>query len=290
MAEQGDAGTTGVVVTEGTEGQEGTEGTILDSGAGTEGGEGNDASFASTLGEDYANDSNFTKFNDVESLAKSYRELSKTIGKDKVVLPTEGEEYDAQLKAVMNKLGTPEGIEGYTVEKADLSEFGIEDAMDIDGFKAMALEANMTDAQANTLYGWYASEMKGKLAANKNALQESHDAAETALRQEYGDAFPDSLAKANKVFDQHFPSLKKLDKSVGNDPEFIKDLVNISKIFSESSVGDLPSTSSNTPAEAAAERRTLMNSDAYLQPAHMEHAEAVIKARELLKQELAGQA
>lgn len=239
------------------------------------------------LSDGYRNDPNISKFNSPDALAKGYTEISKMIGKDKVVLPSgEGAEYDAQMDELFSRLGMPETADGYGLENIDLSEHGINATLETGDFAEVARQLRMTPEQAKGVLDYYVNDVTSKNAQSVESQNQSVNEARVALRNEFGAAYDESMAAANSIFKEHFPSLEGSD--LVRDPNFVKDLVKLSKNFGETKLGKMPSSGAKTPGEAKAEKTTLMQSEAYTNQMHPEHDAAVDKYFSLLEMEMAG--
>lgn len=241
-------------------------------------------SFLSGLSDDLRDNSGLTKFKDTNGLAKSYLELQKTLGKDKAVIPGEGATPE-ELDGYFSKVGMPETADDYKFDNAE--------NLKLDGFKNFARENRFTQAQAQAGVEW----IKNQAMANEKQASEQREqaiqSADVELRQELGEAYGESMARAKSFVQSNFPSImenKDISEGLGNDPRFIKDMVKLSKMMGEASINGVPKQTTLTPAEAQSKRTALMNSDAYLNRMNPEHEATVLKARELLQTSLSGQA
>lgn len=244
------------------------------------------SNFADSLDVEYRNDPNINKFKDINEMAKSYNSLSSMLGKKKAVIPTD--KTDAKAMAdYFSKVRIPENVDGYKLEPIDLSAVGIE-SLDFEGFKEAALANNMTQDQANGIAKWYSENVLSTQTQSAEQLQQATSQAGLELRKEFGAAYDEKISKAQNFFKSNFASLsenQELMNKLGNDPKFIKDIANLSSKFSEASIGDVPKTSTLTPAEAGKEKVRLMSTDAYSNQMHPEHKDTVEKYRKLLEQE-----
>lgn len=73
------------------------------------------------LDPDLKNNPSIQKFKDPASLAKSYVELQKMVGKDKVVLPT-SKSTPAEWEAFYEKIGRPKDINEYSVPEIEVPD------------------------------------------------------------------------------------------------------------------------------------------------------------------------
>lgn len=252
----------------------------------TETTEGNSGSFLDGLDARYRNDPNFTKFNSITDVLDSYGNLSKVLGKDKAVIPQEGDDYESQMAEYMAKVGRPETAEDYGIEDINLADDGIEAVIETGAYKEIAHKLNMTDAQAKGVLEYYVNDIKDNQARAQEQAVEAKKSAEAELRKEFGVAYEESLQNANKIFNDMFPSLKG-SSELTRDPDFIRDLVKLSKNFNETSLGKPGVSGVRTPSEAKSEKEAIMNSEAYTNPFHAEHNAAVDKYFSLLEMELA---
>jgi len=239
--------------------------------------------FLDNLDAAYKDDPNISKFKDINGLAKSYTELSKMLGSDKVVLPKEGENYDSQMDELFSKLGMPETAAGYDLKDIDLSEDGIDTVIPVEEFSKVARELRMTPSQVEGILNFYKEDIINNNAQTQEQVSEQVNQAKVALRKEFGAAYEANMQAANKIFEGHFPSLKGTD--LANNPNFVKDLVKLSKSFGETSLGETPKGGALSPQEASAEKLKLMQSDAYTNQLHPEHNAVIEKYRAYLAME-----
>lgn len=240
------------------------------------------ASWLDGLDVSYRNDPNINKFDSAEALAKSYTEVTKMIGKDKVVLPSgEGEEYDAQMNELYSKLGRPETAEGYGLENIDLTDQGVDAVLETGEYAAIAHKLGLTPDQAKGVLDFYVGDVTGKQAQQTEAANDAVNEAKVGLRKEYGAKYEENMQAATRIFDANFPSLK--GSELARDPGFVRDLVKLSKNFGETKLGDSPVSGTKTPAEAKAEMSTLMSSPEYQDPLHPLHDAAVDRFMALIE-------
>lgn len=242
-------------------------------------------SFLDGLDVSYRNDPNINKFESGDALAKGYTELSKMLGQDKVVLPKEGENYDAQMDELMTKLGMPENAEGYGLQDIDLKEQGIDAVIPVGEFSKVARDLRMTPTQVQGVLDYYKEDIINNNAQSAEQVNDAVNTAKVELRKEYGAAYEANMQAASGVFKNHFPSLEGTD--LANNPQFVRDLVKLSKNFGETKLGEAPKGGAMSPAEASAEKSKLMNSPAYTNQLDPEHDSVVEKVRTLREMEMA---
>jgi len=143
------------------------------------------------------------KFKNKGDLAKSYVELQKLVGKDKVVVPND-KAPQAEWDAFWAKVGRPQDIKGYEAPNLEMPEdIKMPDNV-LESFKAKAHELGLTKKQFAELYGLY-SELN--LNAYNQELEKAGGLAkttETSLRQEWGAAYEPKVDAAQKVVNTFF--------------------------------------------------------------------------------------
>lgn len=144
------------------------------------------ADWRAALPEDMRADPALASFKDIAGLAKSFKDTQAFVGADKntlLKLP-KGDAPPEAWNEVWAKLGRPEKPEGYTFEGLD----GFPEEA-LGGFRQVAHEAGLPQAQAAKIAGWYAQfqdQQREALRAN----------AESTLKQEWGAAYDDKLNAA----------------------------------------------------------------------------------------------
>lgn len=171
------------------------------------------------LPEEYREDKTFSKFEDVSSLAKSYKELQGLIGKKGGAIPTD-ESSDDDWNNFYKSLGVPESAEEYkfsTDEELKLPDYFSDDTM-TKLYQTAFKEANLTPKQAQTLWNirnkWIADEI--------TADQAKVAAAENELKKDWGDNFESELNKAKQAFHTLFPDIDPKNYPLANNLDFIR--------------------------------------------------------------------
>ena len=144
------------------------------------------------------------KFKDVPALAKSYKELQKSLGSSvRVPAPEASQEERSEF---FRRLGTPESADGYEVlEGAEEWSKKVKEA---------AHRAHLTKDQWRTL-----GQMQAKEAAQeKEAFEQDLSASQESARSRYGDRYEATVEKAKKAMaamsekNEHLaPSLDGID-------------------------------------------------------------------------------
>lgn len=192
--------------------------------------------------DDMKNSPSLSKFQTWEGLSKSYVNLERMMGGDKVPVPKEGDQaaWDRFWKAA----GRPDDPKGYEFAKPEKLPEGMEYSEEVDKtFATKAHELGLNKRQASALREWqldYLSQAQTKQAEESAAAQE---AAAAQLKSEWGRAYEPKLAAANKAVKEYggaeFAAF--LDQSgLGDHPALVKAFATIAeKTMGESQlVGD----------------------------------------------------
>lgn len=132
------------------------------------------------------------KFKTLDDLSKSYIELSGKLG-NSVALPGK-DSSDEEKAAFYKRLGRPESADKYGFEQKH------------DGAKAfakIALEANLTDAQAQAVYKHLETSGAAAMKQREAAMQRQQAETEASLKAEHKDKFPqfvENLKRGLEVF------------------------------------------------------------------------------------------
>lgn len=227
-------------------------------------------------------------FKNPNDLAKSWVNAQKLIGKDKIPVPGEKatkEEWDQ----VYDKLGRPKKAEEYEVEKIPLE--GVPEGFPMNeelrkGFASKAHELGLNKRQVGELYKWFMSENIKEYNGLVNNTKGAMAKGETALRQEWGQAFEERVDIAKKVIrSQGDPELiAYLEESgLGNDPRMIKFAFNVGRHFSEGDLLRGAAAVNMSPAEAEEEIAKIRadKKHAYWDKFNPEHKLAVARMEQL---------
>lgn len=232
-------------------------------------------------------DPSVTKFKSAEDMAKSYINLQRAFGANKVAVPTEKsskEEWDAYFE----KAGMPKDAQGY--ELADTEEGALISKKD---FAEFARQNRFTNAQAKGLQEWFVGQMTAKQKAHIEAIEAKKGETEAVLRKELGEKYDATLMSAKKALDIFTDAQDRdsLIEEFGNDTRFIKMLAKISSHVSEGSLGDLGRIKSVlTPMEAEAEYMDIVKNkaDPAHNPAHPAYKERQAHMQRLAQSMLSG--
>jgi len=264
-----------------------------------QGGQGGGASlpeWAKGLPAELQSHPSVTKFKDPSEVFKSYIEVEKHIGKDKIVMPgpNAGPEEWAQ---VWDKLGRPKSPDEYAVQQmiqnVQLPE-GFE--LDVAGFQEFAKVAHGLGINSNQMKGiieFYAG-TQGKAFQDLRAGQEKEvNDAETSLRKEWGLSYEQNRGIALKTLNVMYgKDAQRMADKYGHDPEFVKGLHAIGTKLSEDVLGEGGARSyTMTPEQAQGEIKKIQSdlNHPVWNSEHPEHAAAVVAYNNLYAQAFPGQ-
>lgn len=218
-------------------------------------------------------------------LAKSWVNVQKLIGKEKLPLPSNPEDTEG-WNLVYSRLGKPETVEGYEVKIDDLPKELPVDENFLKGFKDTAFKLNLLPNQVQGLFNWWMETEKGILEELDNQETAERETAEGELRRSWGKAYEQNIKLANSMINKFGAGDKeKLLSKYGNDLLIIRLLADIGKAFSEDGIiGEVPLLTL-TPGEAQAEIDKIMgdSNHAYHKADDPGHKAAVDHVQSLYK-------
>ena len=237
-------------------------------------------SWRDSLPDDLKADPTLAKYNSVDEVAKAYLNINKLIGKEKIVIPKEGdseEVWDMFYKAN----GRPESSDKYDVSLPEGIE--LDEQIEAD-YREAFYKAGYSQKQVNALLEVREREMQAYQERRQREAEENFKQGHTALRRELGDKYNDALQGAQRVFKElATPELAdKLEKTgLANDPEFVKLGIAISKMIGDDSFANVPSVGMNA-SKAQEEISAIKNGGAYYDASHPEHKQALSRVKDLL--------
>jgi len=226
------------------------------------------ADWKSSVDEGLRSHPSLEKFKAPGDVFKSYVELEKLVGKEKLPIPTEKDGKEL-WDVVYSRLGRP--------AKAD--EYKLPDVKRPDGYPAFNPEeikpilqkAHELGLNNNQIAGLYQSFMEGEISKYGQFKEQSETSklnAETTLRKEWGSSFDEKLGVAKRVLNEYGGAESQAwAEQNGNDPVLIKLLANVGKRLSEDGIGGKAASFSMSPEEANAEIRKIQG-EAMLNPKH----------------------
>lgn len=251
---------------------------------------GDEADWKESLPEDIRSDASLAAIQDVPSLAKSYIHAQSLVGADKIALPGK-EATEEDWAGVFTKLGRPETIAGYELKKPDNLPEGLNyDETMLTGFKETAHKLGLLPSQVDGLHDWWNKANVEGFTASTNAQKEATTAAETALKQEYGNAYDQKLATAQTALKEFGGDelVKFMDESgLGNNPQFIKLMATVGEGMLEDGLkGNGQHSGAITPADAQVKIAEIMTDkkSPYHDRYHADHQRIVDEVQKLYSQ------
>ena len=205
------------------------------------------------LAPDLKSNPSIQEFKNVEDLGKSYVELQKSLGKEKVVLPTD-KSTPEEWKQFYRKIGAPENAEEYDVSDEDMPEqfrLGAEAKAE---FRQKMLEAGLPKKHFDAAWKYYKESTLRRIEQEAESIKNMRGSAETELRKEWGAAYEPKVAGAQKVINKFFEgkNIRPEFKILANDLGFIKAMSEIAESMSEDVIAGKERVTL-TPAEAQQE-------------------------------------
>ena len=211
------------------------------------------------LNPEYADNPSIRKFGgDVNKMAGSYLALQQAFGGNKIAVPKD--ENDATAWGMYDKaFAVPETAEGYALEN-------VPEGADLTTFKQLMKENHVPAKTAQKLCDAYIADIMAQAEARAEERRKQRDGAEAELKKEWGMKFNANIQKAadflKKNYGESEDDRREALEKYGNDPKFIRMLVNMASKVSEGELGGMTGQSTSialTPAEARAELNAILN-------------------------------
>lgn len=145
------------------------------------------ADWRASLPDDIKNSPTMSKFTTLEGLAKSYVNLEKQFGADKIVIPKEGD-AEGWAKAY-DALGRPKEPSAYEFKPVQLPEGMQYDTALEDKFRPVAHNLGLTQKQAQGMRDWFAANQGEAFTATNQQHAQEREAATNELKRELGNAY-----------------------------------------------------------------------------------------------------
>ena len=238
-----------------------------------------------SLPAEYQQDPSLAKFQTPADLFKSYSELSKLMGHDKIALPRKTKEgtWDPEdTTRFYEQLGRPKEAKAYEAPK----DVQIE-ANHLAGLQTIAHKANLMPAQFEIIAKEVSAILGQEKAAQDKAAKEAFESSQAALRQKWGNAYEQNAKLANAVLQAGITDkaqVARIIEKLGNDPDLIEVFATIGTKLSEDSL-DLKAAKGPlmSPQEAKQQISTIMAdpNHPYFKAEHPDHKFWVEKVYEL---------
>ena len=240
-----------------------------------------------------AGDPNFEKFETVQDLGKSYKEMQNLVSRS-VRLPTEDaspearEKFFEKLTSIDGVMRTPEGYrpppeapEGYEFERP---ENGMPPEVE-GGLKAAAHKAGLTADQAAVMYEW----MNTTVGAEAEEIKASNERGMEQLRGLWGQATEQRMQRAKAATQRLIednPELEDMvDKvhQIGHDATMIQVFDRVAEMLGEAGVTPATPRSMLTPEDASIQLAELIEHHGHLQEGDRGYDAFVQKRNNLYK-------
>jgi len=241
------------------------------------------ATWRDSLPDDIKGEACLQPIADIGALAKGYVHAQKLVGSDKIFVPSQ-HATDQDWQQVFRKLGVPEKVEDYKIERPKDASF---DDEFVGQFKSKAHAFGILPKQAQSLVNWFNEASKSKSQQLATQYQTELTTGLTALKQEWGQAYDAKLSRANQVAEAS--GGKELltlltETGLNNHPTVLKAFAKLGDMAKEDSMpSDAPGGSAITPAQADSRISEIYgNSDhPYHKQGHPGHKAAVDEMSQL---------
>ena len=182
----------------------------------------------------YADNPNISKYKTVGDLIKGHGEAIKLVGNRGMATPSEKakpEEWDKYY----NSLGRPEKPDGYKFSPIENLHSGIKITPEMEtAFSGIVHKHGLSSKQAEGMRKDYYEGISNALTKRDEKTSSDKHEAEKALRTEWGGEYDNNLNKAKRLIDKFGGADgREAFGELGNNPQVLKVIANISKKFSE---------------------------------------------------------
>lgn len=245
------------------------------------------ADWRSQLPEDIRGEATLNKFTDLGAFAKSYVNLERMLGAEKIPRPKGDFDPTAtEWQMYLDAGGRPKDASEYKFEEAKLPDGLPYDKGLEDKFKSAAHMAGLNNKQAAMLRDMFAAYQAETFTAAQRDYQVGRQEAEQALQKELGQAYEPTVNAAKAALKEYADDkfVNWLNESgMGNHPEIVRVFGKIGKeMLGDSKLKTGTDGAFNTPGDykKAAEEYRLKYADALFNNMHPEHK---IRSEELWK-------
>jgi len=238
-----------------------------------------------SLPQEMREDQNITKFDSVETMAKSWQNAQRLIGADKIPMP----QTDDDWSNTYARLGRPEEAAAYEISAPEGFEI---DEQAQGAFKDIAHSVGLNQQQMSKLTAWYFSDQQARGEAQAGATEAATNEQIAALKAEWGNAFEQNVQIANRAVTEFASEadVKFLQENTVNGvkladhPVLARMFGNIGKSMMESGkLEGVGSEQAKTPQEIEDERNSLMAHPAYMDKRHPEHQQIMRRVQDSFK-------
>lgn len=196
-----------------------------------------------SLPEEIRNEPCLDNMKNFATLAKSYVNSQKMIGKNKIALPGENASQE-EIDAFYTALGRPEKAELYKHDKVELPEgIGLDDAA-VAEFRNFAFENGISQSVFEKALAFDVKRTQAAQAAAIAAHNKEYQETLDKLKAQYGENLPARIAQVDKALTTFGIRDIFVDRGLTNNYQIFEALANIGASISESKLkaGDVPQT------------------------------------------------
>ena len=223
------------------------------------------------------------RFTNVGDLAKGYMNAFNLVSRDKIPMPQTADEW----QEVYNRLGRPNEAAEYNIGVRDElpEEFKEIMSKNMDWFRMTAHELGLNSDQASQLYTKYTDYIYDEAQKQNDLIESEMHEAESALRNEYGEAFDGKMLLANRaiteVGGEDLISLFERT-GMGRNPTVVKAFIKIGEMISEETGLDVSGQPSDSNDDLDAQIAAIQANPAYMDAKAPEHKVLVDKLAKLM--------
>lgn len=239
-----------------------------------------------SLPDDLKSDPALQKYNDIASLAKGYVHASKSLGKDKVIVPDKFA-TDEDWKAFYSKVGMPQKLDEYEVKPPADAKF--DDGFQTE-FKKFAFEKNLMPHQANEMLDFVHKTQVAEREKVEAQQTERFEESVSNLKKEWGTDLKPRLDLVQSVVREFGGEIEGLfdlldSSGLGDDPRIIKFLYKLGSGLKDDVITGIEQSSGMAPDEAREEHARMMADPKgpLLNKNHPNHSKAVKEAQRLME-------
>ena len=233
--------------------------------------------------DDYSDTIEAKGWSGTADVLKSYVNLERQVGADKVVLPAEGTNL-ADWEG-WEKLGTPETADGYELTSPENFESYSQDLSD--WFRGAAHEMKLPATMAQGFHDRYVEYMMSQAEAQQNQKVDQQKDWEGELQKEFGNAFGQRVEAAKRAIREYgSPELEQLlaETGLGSNPHVVRAFVKMGMTLGagpQFKEGQTTGQFGTTPEMAMEQMAAIRSHPGYFDPGHAEHKALKVKMTRL---------
>lgn len=229
-----------------------------------------------SIPEEFSKDQTITKYKDLPEFLKGVKNMAAVVGKKGIILPGENATPE-EVEKFYEALGRPKTPAEYKFsELKDLHPSIKPTPESIKKFQDAAHKLGLPTKTADGLNQWYLGELSAMMKQQEAAKVQKAEAAETALRQEWGANYDAEIAAASKFVEAvgGADALKAFEgDGTGRNPVMLRLFAKAGKLISEDAIKSL---GGNQPQETPKDEIDKIMSDPkhpYNDEKHPEHSQ-----------------